>query len=566
MSEKAIPSSEQTANAAIYFVPEGYSTAGSKVLGRQAAGEGFLKSFLRHSEAPAFYCYAFTEHSAREFARLRDACGRKHVPVRWIGSGDIAALAQPGAIYLPGPSLKEMAWRRRRVGSGAFSLCGITHTIASHGAMDAIAESITAPVAAWDALICTSQAVRQSVQRLLAAESEYLVERLGARHIVHPQLPVIPLGTECDAYEPDAEARKAWRDRLGIGQEDVAFLFLGRLSFHAKANPVPMYFALERAAQRSARKLHFIQAGWFENAAIEAEFRDGARTLCPSVNPIFLDGRDPDVRRNAWQAADVFISLSDNIQETFGLTPVEAMAAGLPSVVSDWDGYRETVRDGIDGFLIPTLMPAAPAGTDLARRHEDEIDTYDRYIGYASLATGVDVPACTDACVALANDASLRRRMGDAARLRARAEFDWRVIIARYRALWHELALARRAAGTAAPEDANPRRPDPFGLFAQYPTRTLTPDDRVTLAPGAGRDHLAERYTALVTGFGKRSLPSEQACAALLDRLASKDLSVAEVLANAPPDAVPALLRGLVWLYKLDLVRVSASRADGVRH
>ena len=27
------------------------------------------------------------------------------------------------------------------------------------------------------------------------------------------------------------------------------------------------------------------------------------------------------------------------------------MAAGLPLVVSDWSGYRDLVRDGVDGFL-----------------------------------------------------------------------------------------------------------------------------------------------------------------------------------------------------------------------
>ena len=46
-----------------------------------------------------------------------------------------------------------------------------------------------------------------------------------------------------------------------------------------------------------------------------------------------------------WAAADVFLSLVDNIQETFGITPLEAMAAGLPVVASDWDGYRYTMRD-----------------------------------------------------------------------------------------------------------------------------------------------------------------------------------------------------------------------------
>ena len=48
------------------------------------------------------------------------------------------------------------------------------------------------------------------------------------------------------------------------------------------------------------------------------------------------------------------MSLSDNFQETFGLTPLEGMASGLPVIVSDWNGYKSTVRNNIDGFKIPT--------------------------------------------------------------------------------------------------------------------------------------------------------------------------------------------------------------------
>ena len=71
-----------------------------------------------------------------------------------------------------------------------------------------------------------------------------------------------------------------------------------------------------------------------------------------------------------WSAADVFTSLSDNIQESFGLTPIEAMASGLPVLVSDWDGYRDTVTHGAEGLVVPTVMP--PAGSETpptARRH-----------------------------------------------------------------------------------------------------------------------------------------------------------------------------------------------------
>lgn len=40
-------------------------------------------------------------------------------------------------------------------------------------------------------------------------------------------------------------------------------------------------------------------------------------------------------------------------QESFGITLVEAMAAGVPVVASDVPGYREVVRSGRDGLLVP---------------------------------------------------------------------------------------------------------------------------------------------------------------------------------------------------------------------
>lgn len=63
-----------------------------------------------------------------------------------------------------------------------------------------------------------------------------------------------------------------------------------------------------------------------------------------------------EVRFAVWKVADGFTSLSDNIQETFGLVVVEAMASGLPVVASDWNGYRDLVVPGETGWLVPTCM------------------------------------------------------------------------------------------------------------------------------------------------------------------------------------------------------------------
>jgi phosphatidylinositol alpha-mannosyltransferase len=59
--------------------------------------------------------------------------------------------------------------------------------------------------------------------------------------------------------------------------------------------------------------------------------------------------------------ADVFAAAATG-QESFGYILVEALAAGVPVVATDIPGYREVVRDGIEGLLVPPHDPAALAG------------------------------------------------------------------------------------------------------------------------------------------------------------------------------------------------------------
>jgi glycosyltransferase involved in cell wall biosynthesis len=72
------------------------------------------------------------------------------------------------------------------------------------------------------------------------------------------------------------------------------------------------------------------------------------------------------------------------------LVVLEAMATGLPVIVTRESGYEGVVRDGVEGFIVPARDPEAIA-------HKVEV---------------------------LAEDAGLRLRMGQAARRRAE-EFSW---------------------------------------------------------------------------------------------------------------------------------------------
>ncbi len=44
--------------------------------------------------------------------------------------------------------------------------------------------------------------------------------------------------------------------------------------------------------------------------------------------------------------------------ESFGMVLTEAFASSTPVVASDIAGYRDVVRDGVDGLLVPAAEPA----------------------------------------------------------------------------------------------------------------------------------------------------------------------------------------------------------------
>lgn len=541
-------------NFAVYYAEDAYSTAG-KIMGRQSAGKALMAGVVRRWPEGEIHGYGPARSAGRTMLDQMKASGFSGV-LRWRPQEGDAALRQLGAVYYPAPVTADLAWMRNRAGPTSYSLFGVTHTLSSLGAMEQVASLIMPPHQPWDGLICTSETARGVVDRLQDELRAWYSDHLGATRFNTPALPVIPLGVNTPEFarEPDqiAQARAA----LGLKTDDVAFLFAGRLTFHAKGNPAPLYLALENAARRLGRTLVLIEAGVAPNASVLRSLDDAHRVLAPSIRFISVDGNDPDAYVQAWRAADVFTSLSDNIQETFGLTPVEAMAAGLPALVSDWNGYKDTVRDGIDGFRVPVILPdgGLAAGVDLARRHHEGRDTYDMYIGQASMATAVDLVALTEKCVLLASDPDLRRRMGEAGRQRAATVYDWPIILDRYTDFVASLGELRAAAGRLKPREPIDRalRPDPFALFADYPTQRLMKTTRVRAAALA--EHALDDLLGLAVlnyVVGPQTLPAE-VIRRLHARLALEEQTVeAAIRAEQAPAA--QTVRAILWLVKLGL-------------
>ena len=546
-------------NTAIYYHPEAYTTDGPKLMGRNAAGESFLRGFISYNKTQEFWIQVEKAEHVDSFARTLKSLNKSESPIV-VDKATLGKLAKIGTVFYPGPGIGEHAFHRAVFGHGSWSLCGITHTISSARVMDAISEMITAPVQPWDALICTSNAAKESIARILQSQEEYLRDRLNIRQLTLPQLPVIPLGIHSEDFEYDSHQKIDARNAIGADEQTLVVLYFGRLSFHAKAHPLAMYQALERAALATKKKVILVECGRHSNGFIEKAFSDAAAVCCPTIKVIRLDGREVGNSQVAWASADIFCSFSDNIQETFGITPIEAMAAGLPVVVSDWDGYKDTVRHGIDGFRISTLIPQAGFAADIALNHALGVDNYDTYLGHTSTFVAVDVLEAANAFERLFNSAELRAKMGAAGQQRARQEYDWVEIIPKYEALWLQLDGIRKAQSPSLKKIKNswPARMDPFETFSSYATKILTTDSILCLVEDniqASISRLSALRQLKMVAYSAKVLPTDTEILVLFNSFQTGPKTAEDLISKFSIKRQPILFRALTWLLKLGILK-----------
>ena len=464
-------------NAVIWYADDGYAPETKGVNGRRVAGASFLKGFFRHADVDEFVSLTQGDKGKAAFAaRLNDT--RADRPHRGVYTHAPLKMAPVGTLYYPAPNYAEQCWLRQRYGMAAYAICGVTHTTATRAVMQGMFDLRASPQAPWDAVICTSRAVHAATSANLDLADEHLRQRFG-RVPPRPLMPVIPLGINCDDFAHDAQAAATLRARMGLNETDIVVATLSRLIPYGKFDPGPLFLALQRAQERlgGARKLHFIACGIYGDNHSERVFTGCARALMPDVSYTHLDGADATARREALSGADIFTFPIDNIQETFGLAPIEAMAAGLPVVTSDWDGMRDTVPEHV-GIRVPTLTGSGAHSTPEAWRYHNGRNSYAQYSGNVSALTVLDIGTMADAFHDLALNDDRRRIMGRAALDHATTHYDWAAIIPRMQDLWAEqTAMRQRATGNM--RGPVPMAPSPLAMFSAYPGGQI--------AAGAGR-------------------------------------------------------------------------------
>jgi glycosyltransferase involved in cell wall biosynthesis len=178
----------------------------------------------------------------------------------------------------------------------------------------------------------------------LAAE---IRERLPAsrRERVH----VIPTGVDVDgirALDPQDP-----RPAHGWPADAIVAASLGRLA--PEKSPMTVLDAVAAAAAREPRLRLLVVGGGPSEADLRA--RSDRRDLAGRV--AFTGGLPRLEALAAVAGADLFIGASRT--ETQGLVLAEALSAGLPVVALEGPGVADSVRDGIDGIVVPSSPPGA---------------------------------------------------------------------------------------------------------------------------------------------------------------------------------------------------------------
>ncbi len=171
----------------------------------------------------------------------------------------------------------------------------------------------------------------------LVAPSQSMIDELMAMDM-HDVIGLWSRGVERSTFASEKRDMD-WRRSLGLADDDVAIVFLGRLVME-KGLDVFAETIVQLRKRQVPHKVLVIgdgpARGWFEEAL---------------PGGIFAGFQTGEALGRALASGDIFFNPS--ITETFGNVTLEAMACGLPVVAASATGAASIVADSETGQLVP---------------------------------------------------------------------------------------------------------------------------------------------------------------------------------------------------------------------
>lgn len=459
-------------------------------------------------------------------------------------------------------------------GAASWSICTIVDDAnVAHWAKD-ITAMLSAPVYPWDAVVCTSQAVRKQVIAMMRAQMDYLRQRMGVRRIIVPHLPVIPPGCEPapEIYRPNE--KEAARTICGAFEEDLVVLVRDRLDDVVALSNALLGLSDERRALvrvviagSQAQPRASQQRGERAGGRIQAILEQG------DVSVTWVEADSEDVRQSLFAAADLLFMAPHTLADLDHRLLLAAMAAGLPVVCTDIGLASDLIDLGFNGFRVPVWC--APSGLDrtLAKLNANH--------GLVSLdvgrevaaVTALDIPALTCVLSECINDPALRSTMARSAWDSA-VLWNWSKCLGRHVQMWR--SLREQAATSLAKGEfdgcallGDPLRGDP--LSAQELAVTCVLDQSAVLrlsgevdVAGGTLDQVMDKVQARIrlcsTGV-QAVLPSKSDLSCVIEAARISARPARDLVNKVPVQRQLHTFRSLVWCVHVGLLEIAPDQA-----
>jgi len=162
----------------------------------------------------------------------------------------------------------------------------------------------------------------------------------------------IDLGVDTEVFQPDAEDGVRQRSQLGIPEDRILLLYIGRLA--PEKNIRTLLEAFQFLHTQSPGKFHLLAIG-------DGSLRSALRRVDEKTGAVSRLSYCSNARQLAswYRAADLFVHPSVN--ETFGLVTLESQACGTP-VVGISGSYMDRIIFSDQSHWAPANTPTALAG------------------------------------------------------------------------------------------------------------------------------------------------------------------------------------------------------------
>lgn len=537
------------------------SSSGETVFGRNVAAKELLANFFKYTTAEELcFCYVndfYQYHMVNRFYRILKQNYKINAKLTVLNRIDILqkhTKIESDIICDCVENFQQAVFLREKY-SAKYPPISITIHCASE--INAINHSLIPALLIgmkpYDTFFCGSVAVKRVLKKQFEHICDCFKNLYGLTIKPMFRLDVVPLGIDDDEFKPVKKEQA--REALDIPQNEFVILYLGRVSAFFKGDLLPLIRVVKNLCDKNPDKnIRLIIAGAdYIGFSEYKQIKRYISALNMEKNITIYESFDYDKRNILYSASDVFTSPADSIQETFGLTPLEAMACGVPQVVADWDGYKETVSHGETGYRVPTYWSRCDEDISAYPDALTEEFSLDRFYSHFLLgqSVAIDLNYFEYYLQKLLDNPVLQKNMSAKSIEVFKKNYTLKQTVRSYEAVWDELIRIKSNTKCESTFNLDLFNNRFFDMFSHYPTYNLDNSAEFQITE-LGRQVMFDRSIVPWHYQQEKSFNEVVLALKILDDFKTKECFTINdaIILNKQSYNMSVIKRSVMWLFK----------------